>query len=173
MSVFPEGELEFDFGAAQAEKLDLPGVPLPVGMSLADFVVEEDRRVLIIEVKDPSDPSAPPPKRATFAKDLQSGGFINDRLVPKARDSYTYLHLMARDTKPFVFVVVLGMDQVSFDRTLLGPFSNRLLGRIRREASKPWQRKYVSAVVVVTESDWAKHFPMYPLRRAGQLAVDV
>jgi len=41
-----EGELEFDFSAAKrVEKLDSPLTPLPHGMALVDFVIEEDEKI--------------------------------------------------------------------------------------------------------------------------------
>jgi len=51
---FLEGGLELVFGAVQVEKLDRQGRSLPVGMSFVDFVVYEETRTILIEVKDPS-----------------------------------------------------------------------------------------------------------------------
>lgn len=50
-----EGELPFDFsGARSVDKLDKEGVPQPHNMKFVDFVIEEDERILLVEVKDPS-----------------------------------------------------------------------------------------------------------------------
>ena len=50
-----EGEFEFDFTAAKlVEKLDDPAKQRPQGMQLVDFVLEEERHLVMVEVKDPS-----------------------------------------------------------------------------------------------------------------------
>src|SRR5215831_18246032 len=109
-----EGELQFEFsGATSVERLDVQGQPRPQGMALVDFVVEENSRTLLIEIKDPSQQPVPETERRRFIRDMQHQALIHEELVPKARDSYTFLHLMERDTQPFVYVVVLGLDQLS------------------------------------------------------------
>lgn len=164
-----EGELEFDFrGAHDVERLDEQGVPMPRGMSLVDFVVEERGRLLLIEVKDPSQRRATAKERKSFARRMCGEELINETLVPKARDSYTFLHLMRRDGRPFVFVAVLGVANMPQDKALLVGFKDRLLKRIRQEARDPWKRQYVADCVVVTPDTWQTAFPQYPMvRRSG------
>ncbi len=163
MTRLSEGRLLFDFSAAvRAERLDERGRPTPVGMSLVDFVVEERGRVLLIEVKDPK--GAAPDHRedaiARFVKELRRDRLVNEAFVPKARDSYTYLHLMERDDKAFTFVVLLG---VPTDEALLLGFKERLLARLRKEADEPWKRHYVADCVAVTVDRWSTAFPHFPL----------
>ena len=68
--VFVESGMEFDFtGAIAAERLDDRDGARPPGKAV-DFVVEEDARVLLVEVKNPSPPSVPPRKRAEVALSL-------------------------------------------------------------------------------------------------------
>ena len=111
-----EGELQFEFsGATSVERLDVQGQPRPQGMALVDFVVEEHSRTLLIEIKDPSQQPVPDTERRRFIRAMQHQTLIHEELVPKARDSYTFLHLMERDTQPFVYVVVLGLDQLTVD----------------------------------------------------------
>lgn len=167
--VFPESGMEFDFtGAIAAERLDDRDGALPPGKAV-DFVVEEDTRVLLVEVKDPSIPSIPPHKRAEVTgretEKRISGDLINGDLVPKARDSYTYLHLMARDDKPFLFVVVEDTSALRLEEALLASFHDRLLARLRHEARDPWKREYVADCIVVSPETWSTAFPMYGLRR--------
>lgn len=160
-----EGRIEIDFTAAErVERLDRPGVALPHGMAFVDFVVEETSRTLLVEIKDPE--GAPDPHRARARREIlqkmESGALIHHELVPKARDSYTFLHLMRRDDgRDFVFVCVLGVG--SADPGLLGDFKNRLLRRLRREAEEPWIRRYVMDCIVVTPLNWARVFPEYPI----------
>lgn len=170
-----EAELEFDFSAAQTvEKLDDPSGLKPHGMQLVDFVVEDSRRLVMLEVKDPScNPKGSDAKaqaalersRVEFVKKVTNDTLIAHELAPKARDSYTWLHLMKRDTKPILYVFLLGTDAISIDPALLLGFKDRLLARLRRETTQPWARHYVTDCLVLTEGTWVKAFPQYPLAR--------
>ncbi len=170
-----EAELEFDFSAAQAvEKLDDPSATMPHGMQLVDFVIEDSRHLVMLEIKDPScRPKGGDAKalaaiersRAEFIKKMISDTLIAQELTPKARDSYTWLHLMKRETKPILYVFLLGAEALSLEPALLLGFKDRLLGRLRHEAKLPWARHYVSDCLVLTEITWAKAFPQYPLVR--------
>ena len=166
-SQFTEGELEFDFSAAlSAENLDAGGQRgQPTGMKLVDFVVKETDRTLLIEVKDPSEAGASPAERAKFAKAMRQNTLISEVLVPKARGSYTFLHLMKRDDNPFLSVGLLGLDTFTNEAALLLGFKDRLLKRIRHEGKEAWVRQYVTDCVVVTTTTWPDHFPAYPLTR--------
>ena len=110
MTRISEGRLTFDFSAAvRAERLDDRGRRTPVGMSLVDFVVEEREHVLLVEVKDPQGAAAEHREEAIarFVKELRRDRLVSETFVPKARDSYTYLHLMEQDNKAFIFVALL------------------------------------------------------------------
>ena len=159
-----ERRLAFDFSAAvRAERLDEQGRPAPVGMSFVDFVVHEEDRVLLVEVKDPQ--GAPEQRREKeierFVQELRRKTLVNEIFVPKARDSYTYLHLMERDDKPFVYVVVLGIGPG--DPALLLDLKKRILGRLRHEAEEPWKRVYISDCVVLTPDSWNTFVERYPV----------
>ncbi len=159
-----EGRLVFDFSAARSvDKLDEPGRTLPYKMAFVDFVVEEETQVLLVEVKDPE--AAHRDRReeeiAGFVEKLRAGKRVNEVLVPKARDSHTYFHLMRRDGKPFVYVVVLGIGPG--DPALLTNLKDRLLARLRQEADKPWRRQYVRDCMVVTPKTWKELLGRYPL----------
>lgn len=161
-----EGELEFDFaGCVRCERLDQPGVPTPEGMSFVDFVVEEALQLLLIEVKDPACSRAPSSALPGYVAKLRGDELINGQLVPKCRDSYTYLHLMAQDHKPRLFVVVIGAGAAPYDPALLLAFQGRLDARLRQEANQPWIRPYVTGSVVVDEHQWQRMLPGYHLHR--------
>lgn len=170
-----EGEFEFDFSAAKSvEKLDDPKRRRPQGMQLVDFVLEEEGCLVMLEIKDPScktmgsNPAAKAhleKERAEFVKKVQKDTLITDELTPKARDSYTYLHLMQRDSKPIRYAFLLGADKLLLDPALLLGFKDRLLTRLRQECDQPWARCYVVDCMVLTEQTWGKAFPKYPLTR--------
>jgi len=164
--VFQEQELQFQFpDALPVEELDRQGVPIPVGMALVDLVIEEDVRTLLLEVKDPSNSRVPEDERKRYIKRIQNDSLISDELTPKARDSYTYLHLMKRDSKSVVYVVLLGIDAFADEKAILLGFKDRLLQRIRHEAESPWKREYVQDCVVVSLDEWNKRFPKWPVTR--------
>lgn len=170
-----EGEFEFDFSAAtKVAKLDDPRKRRPEGMQLVDFVVEEERRLIMIEIKDPSckakggnigAETAIAKSRSDFVNKVQNDTLIAQELTPKARDSYTYLHLMKRDSKPILYVFLLGADKLTLDPALLLGFKDRLFARLRQESDQPWTRHYVSDCLVLTETTWPQAFPQYPLTR--------
>lgn len=161
-----EKDLAFDFTRAISfDKLDERGKPTPQGMLLADFVVEERRALLIVEVKDPSHCQAPEEQRRKWLEKMRTNALVNEQLTPTARDSYAYLHLMERDEKPMKFIVLLGAERLKLGSGELSNLRERLLGRLRKEADEPWKRKYIQECVVLDVSAWERHFPQYPVKR--------
>lgn len=145
-----EGDLRLDNEAdfVSMARLDQQGDPTPHGMSLVDWVLDHSKYRLLVEIKDPSNPAATPDKRADFANRIRSEGLVNETLVPKCRDSYTYLHLMAQDDKPMVYVVVLGGELLRLDAAARLALQDRVNRRLRQEAARPWERQYVVGCVV-------------------------
>jgi len=166
---FLEGGFELDFGAVQVEKLDRQGRSLPIGMSFVDFVVYEESRTILTEVKDPSQRGARPKERQEFLRQIQQNTLINDRLVPKGRDSYTCLHLMNQIRGRLLYIVILGMEEYdkSFDSALILSFQDRLRQRLNKETEVPWKIKYIDDVLVLTVETWNEVFPNYKLSRPG------
>ncbi|PZN75252.1 MAG: hypothetical protein DM484_19315 [Candidatus Methylumidiphilus alinenensis] len=172
--VMRENELEFDFLDLPSERLDNKDKAQPQGLQLVDFLVEEPDRLIMVEIKDPScKPKGNDEKaladiktqRQKFVAKINNGDLINHELAPKARDSYTYIHLMARDVKPILYVFVLGADKLSLEDSSLIQLRADLLTRLRQEADKPWARKYVVDCLVLTEKTWPLAFPQYALTR--------
>ncbi len=166
---FLEGGFELDFGAVQVEKLDRQGRSLPIGMLFVDFVVYEESRTILTEVKDPSQRGARPKERQEFLRQIQQNTLINDRLVPKGRDSYTCLHLMNQIRGRLLYIVILGMEEYdkSFDSALILSFQDRLRQRLNKETEVPWKIKYIDDVLVLTVETWNEVFPNYKLSRPG------
>jgi hypothetical protein len=104
-------------------------------------------------------------QREEFIKKLHRDDWIAEELTPKARDSYTFLHLMARDGKPIIYVLLIGSEKLSLEPALLSAFKDRLLARLRHEAEQPWVRQYIQDCVVLTENSWLDIFPSYSLSR--------
>jgi len=154
------------------EELDKQGVKLPEHMKFVDLVIERPDDVLLVEVKDPSHANCPETARNSYFKRLQSNTVLRQELTPKARDSYSFLHLMERDGKPFKYIVLIGLD--AFDpeqqKAILAGFKDRLMADIRCEAYKAWKRRHIADCAVLSVETWNQHFPDWPVTR---LATDI
>jgi len=164
-------DLEFSFpDELQWEELDRQGVRLPKGMSFVDLIIEREEDFLLIEIKDPSNSSAPEKERQKYLAKLSNNELINNELTPKIRDSYTYMHLMERDSKPIIYIVLLGLD--AFDDALqkgvLINFKDRLFHNIRNECEQPWKKDYVKACVVLSVDVWNRTFKDWQIQRLSK-----
>jgi|SRR5690606_1130715 len=166
-------ELEFNFpDHLQWGELDQQGKKLPVNMKFVDLVIEREKDILLVEVKDPSHSRSQAKQRKDYLKRLADNSLLTQELTPKARDSYLYLHLMERDHKPFIYVVLLGLD--AFDpiiqKGVMTGFKDRLLADIREESFEAWRRKHIADCVVLSVESWNKHFSEWPVRREPPIA---
>ncbi|MBY5806101.1 hypothetical protein [Rhizobium ruizarguesonis] len=163
-------DLEFSFPDDLLwEELDKQGVKLPVQMKFVDIVIERESDILLVEVKDPSNRRAPTEHRQRYFKELTDNSILTQELTPKARGSYIYLHLMERDTKPFIYVVLIGLDAYDAieQKALLTGFKDRLLADIRCEAATPWRRHHIADCVVLSVDVWNKLFVDWPVARVA------
>jgi hypothetical protein len=161
-------DLEFSFPEDLSwVELDKQGQRLPMNMKLVDLVIERERDILLVEIKDPSNARCPADERRKYFKRLTDNSIVTQELTPKARDSYTFLHLMARDEKPLKYVVLIGLD--AFDPTqqrgLLTGFKDRLLADIRCETDQPWRRQHIADCVVLSVETWNQLFADWPVTR--------
>jgi len=140
--ILREGEIEIDFtGAIEAWKPEDRDLELQ-GMSKVDFIAEYQNCYWLVEVKD----------FQTTKKLTKYEAKIKEDWVPKARDSYTYLHLMAKDTKPINYIVIAeGVDKRYFP-ALMKYLENRIL----KEADEPWQRRYIKQSFVMDIAEAGK-----------------
>jgi hypothetical protein len=166
-----ERDLLFDFaGVESVLKLDAQGVrqEAPQGMKLVDFAVREANRILLIEVKDPCDSLGLPEDARHYARKLRYRSLVREELVPKCRDTYSYLHLMDVADLPIWFVLVLGVDEVQgVGLAELGALQDLLYHCLRCETPTPWARRYVEGAVVVSPLNWGEYFP-YTVTRIPQ-----
>ncbi|MBP8952379.1 MAG: hypothetical protein KBI47_08305 [Armatimonadetes bacterium] len=168
-STFIESGFEFTFPAGVAVR-ELDKLSRPSDMKAVDFVVCQGDNTLLLEVKNPSSLAIPQEHRASRAATDRAkrvgDELINNELVPKARHSYLYLHLMEEDTERLILVFLDDPGALGIDAALLVNYKDRLLGRLRQEADAPWKREYISDCVVVTPETWATYFPDYTLSPA-------
>ena len=126
----------------------------------------------MIEVKDPLPDSLPTSHRKSVIhrelKKIKTDELVNQSLVPKARSSYSFLHLMKRDSKPFDFIFCTGADRLGITKELLLNFRDRLTARLRKETSIAWKRQYIRECYVFTEKEWNQYVKQYPLVRSPE-----
>jgi hypothetical protein len=171
----PNAELLFSFPSELVwDELDKQGVKLPVNMKLVDLVIERETDVLLVEIKDPSNSKSHDKERNSYLRRLSNNCILTQELTPKARDSYSFLHLMERDNKPFKYVVLLGLDAFddAMQKAVLFGFKDRLLADIRCEAYEAWKRKYIADCVVLSVETWNESFPKWPVvRQAADMVM--
>lgn len=166
MTTITEGELTFEFPADwQVERFDEPGATLPWGMKPVDFIVEFADRLVLIEIKDPSHTRAPGKNRDAFVRKMQTDELTHEELVPKARTTYGYLHLMNRDDREMQYVVAIGADALSLQPPLVMHLTDRLRRRLKHEAAQPWARPYIAAAQVITVADLPRVLPGLTVHR--------
>ena len=136
-------------------------------MKLVDFVLRENNDTYLLEIKDPSHPKSPKENQVNYESRIKSNDLIHKELVPKARDSYTFLHLMKEDGKPFTYLVLLALDAWSEreQKAMLVGFKDRLAKRLNQETDQPWKRKYINDCAVLTIDGWNARFPEWNIDR--------
>lgn len=169
-------ELLFDFpDELNWSELDKQGVKLPVRMKFVDLIIEREKDILLIEIKDPSHSRSKDKERNTYLKRLTDNSVLTQELTPKARDSYLYLHLMERDSKPFKYIVLLGLD--AFDpviqKAVMTGFKDRLQADVREESFEAWKRKHIADCAVLSVESWNQQFPNWLVRREAPEALHV
>jgi hypothetical protein len=164
-------DLEFEFPKTLMwEELDVQGQPLPHNMKFVDIIIERDNDILLVEIKDPSNVNCPESEHKKYLKRLSDNSVLKLELTPKARDSYLYIHLMERDTKPIKYIVLLGLDvfETEIQKGILTGFKDRLASDIQNEGLG-WKRKHIQDCIVLTVEQWNKVFD-WPLTRLSAKA---
>ena len=166
-----ERDLEIDFTDAidaivfDQMKADKPGYHGVGQMHRVDFVVELEKAILFVEVKDPGNPKAQAEGLAKFHGELQDGT-LSDTFAAKFID--TFLYRWAEDclNKPvhYVSLVTLG------DSSLLPNFSDEIAIKLPpMGTSVPrWQRPLAENCQVFNIDLWNQSFPKWPATRVAK-----
>ncbi|MEM6454045.1 MAG: hypothetical protein AAF772_03030 [Acidobacteriota bacterium] len=173
MTTLQEGELRFTFPDDwRVEPFDIrgrEGFP-PLKVKPVDFVVERAHDILLIEVKDPSNSGTPSDERVRFVKKMTTKSLTYDELVPKARTTWSVLHLMGRTDKPLRFIVAIGVEALAIEPPLFLQLTDRLKKRLEKEIDVPWVRPYVADAFVVDALELDRHFPGIKVTRDPAVA---
>ena len=166
-----ERDLEIDFTDAidaivfDQMKADKPGYHGVGQMHRVDFVVELEKAILFVEVKDPGNPKAQAEGLAKFHGELQDGT-LSDTFDAKFID--TFLYRWAEDclNKPvhYVSLVTLG------DSSLLPNFSDEIAKKLppMGKSVPRWQRQLAENCQVFNIDLWNQSFPKWPATRVAK-----
>lgn len=166
-----ERDLEIDFTDAidaivfDQMKADKPGYHGVGQMHRVDFVVELEKAILFVEVKDPGNPKAQAEGLAKFHGELQDGT-LSDTFAAKFID--TFLYRWAEDclNKPvhYVSLVTLG------DSSLLPNFSDEIAKKLppMGKSVPRWQRQLAENCQVFNIDLWNQSFPKWPATRVAK-----
>ena len=166
-----ERDLEIDFTDAidaivfDQMKADKPGYYGVGQMHRVDFVVELEKAILFVEVKDPGNPKAQAEGLAKFHGELQDGT-LSDTFAAKFID--TFLYRWAEDclNKPvhYVSLVTLG------DSSLLPNFSDEIAKKLppMGKSVPRWQRQLAENCQVFNIDLWNQSFPKWPATRVAK-----
>ena len=165
--VMREKQLKFDFtGCLNAQRLDTKD-GMPRQWHNVDFMVEEEDRILLIEVKDPSDWSASQRGHNSFSIKIKGKDFVNQELVPKCRETYLYLHLMEKNHRPIYYIVLISLYEHVDKKGYFIPLQESLRKRLKQEGKTPWVKQYVRHAFVLNMREWNERFPHYPATRTA------
>ena len=111
MKTIQEEDLIFDVtSAVKAEKFDDNSIHGSKStMKRVDFIIEENNKVIFLEIKDPDKPGATNPEK--FMNDLKGGNLIPE-LAGKYRDSLLFSRLRGGYEKPISYVVLVSMGRL-------------------------------------------------------------
>lgn len=163
-----ERDLEIDFtDAIDAVVFDQmkPGQPSYHGigqMHRVDFVVELEKAILFVEVKDPGNPKAQPEGLAKFNCELQDGT-LSDTFAAKFIDTFLYRWAEECLDKPVHYVSLVTLE----DSELLPNFSDEIARKLppMGRAVPRWRRQLVENCQVFNIELWNQNFPKWPVRR--------
>ena len=166
MTTLKEGNLQITFPpAANARKFDDDATHgLSHCMKSVDFIVEEDDRVLFIELKDPENPRAPDRKKVAFVESLNSGR-LEDDLKYKYRDSFLYEWARGNVGKPIHYWILIAIGELTDADLLARTDEIKRTLPLRGPKSGMWRRSLAAGCVVFNIQTWNQHLPEYPITR--------
>jgi len=161
-----EGDIRIDIiNAVSLRKFDDDTHGLSHCMKAVDFIIELEKSVIFLEIKDPQSPHAHPEK---FIEDFTSYKLINDELKPKCRDSFIYEYSMNRVNKPIFYIALICLDTITEPELSAQADLLRKNLPVDGPPKQPWIRKFIETCAVLNIAAWRKTFPHYPIIRLSE-----
>lgn len=163
MRTVQEDDLIFDVTTAvRAEKFDDNAIHgTKSTMKRVDFIIENDDKVIFLEVKDPDMPGANNPDK--LKQDLQGDKLIPE-LAGKYRDSLLFTHLRGGFDKPIHYVVLISM--ACLDDALIVRKMDELKSAIPI-SNRQWQQNSANSCVILKLEAYKRAFGDQSVWRAS------
>ena len=161
-----EGNLQITFprGAKVRKFDDGASHGLSHCMKAVDFIVQENNRILFIELKDPDHPHAKKADKKKFIESFHSGALDED-LKHKYRDTFLYQWASGRVNKPVHYLVVIAIKSLTArDLSTRTDDLKRKLP-LKGPPSGEWKQPIVADCMVFNIDTWNRHLPRFPLSR--------
>lgn len=169
--IINEKDIRFDFSSAVSAKRFDDGKKHGLThamMKSVDFIVEEEDRIIFVEVKDFQHPSSQPKELKKNLNKLSSESLVNHELMPKCRDSFLYEYAMNNLGKPVYYYVLIALNTLS--ESNLTNQTNLLWKRIPVYGLKgnPWKNKFIHGCMIMNIETWNTYLSQYPVSRISQ-----
>lgn len=163
--VYEEGGRTFDFRrAVHSEKFDDNRHRLSHCMSAVDFVVELEKALLLIEVKNVNRGIRAQNDCAKYLRKIAEGSPFIDPLVRKFRDTLLYLHCEERVVKPIRCIVYLELPKDA--KYPLAPLTSLLSNSLPLLGTKRtgrWKRELAESAAILDRETWNRIFDLFPV----------
>ena len=138
-------------------------MPLSYCMKAVDFIVEDEKVVYFIELKDPDHPDAKKKDREKFIEKFQSPQF-EEELKYKYRDSFLYEYAAGNlPDKPIIYLIMINAKSLSSAELLA---KNDEMKRVLpiNLATDEWRTPIASNCIVTNFEKWNEKFTQMQLR---------
>ncbi len=136
-------------------------------MHRVDFIVEFEKAIVFVEVKDPGNPKAQEKGLKKFQKELNNGT-LSTTFASKFIDSFFYRWAEDRLSKTVYY-----LNLVTLESELLPNLSDEIAGKLSPsgKSSPRWQRHPVQNCQVFNIETWNENFPKWPVTRLAAVAA--
>ncbi len=143
-----ESNIEFEFGEDNVDQIGDEG--FGYGLKDVDFIIRTAEKTILLEIK------------ATISKpyDYLSDDLI-EKFVEKARDTYTYLHLMDDVNRPLEFTAVIHFKTQIPDTPFLLTRQDVLKSKLTRQKRGPWKLTYIDDAYLICLEDLPNKYRSY------------
>lgn len=165
MTQIKEGSIAIDFSQAlKVRRFDDINHGLSFCMKAVDFIVELEKSVLFVEVKDPPDYDLARKEAEKFAQRFSRGELDQD-LYYKYRDTFLYEWASGNIKKPIYYLLLINIQDLSEAELLNRTDELKRKLPVAGPATGVWKRKLVSDCMVFNLETWNKHLSRYQAKR--------